>query len=134
MGRIRRARHGHEWYIQNDIREFMESRGWHVERFVGNALQYGIPDLNAAHPKWGERWIEVKVASKYTFTDKQRKKFPLWSKSGRGIWVLTGATQTEYHKLFKAPNWEEFWKPSWGEIPDIDAMILELQKERALEE
>jgi len=112
----------------------MESRGWNVERMIGNALQMGIPDLNAAHPKWGERWIDVKVPGKYTFTDAQKRKWPLWAEFGRGIWIITAATQIEYDKLFQPPNWRDFWKASWGVIPDIDALITELQNERANEE
>ena len=33
---------------------------------------------------------------------------------GIGIWILTAATQDEYDKLFKLPNWRAYWKESWG--------------------
>ena len=29
----------------------------------------------------------------------------------------------EYDKLMRPPNWRDYWKPAWGEMPDIDAML-----------
>ncbi len=24
------------------------------------------------------------------------------------------------------PNWRDYWKPSWGDVPDIDGLLDEL--------
>ena len=95
---------------------------------IGNAFQYGIPDLYCHHEKWGGRWIDVKNPGKYSFTREQKIKWPAWERYGCGIWILTAATQEEYDKLFAPPNWREFWKPSWGDVPDIDQLLDELDR------
>jgi hypothetical protein len=128
MSRLGRPAHGPEWYIQRDVITFLRTRGWLVERMVGNAFQYGIPDLYCHHPKWGGRWVEIKNPGKYSFTREQKVKWPVWEKFGCGIWILTGANQQEYDKLFAPPNWREFWKPSWGNVPDIDELLNELDR------
>lgn len=125
-----RARHGPEYHIQDLFIEYFEARGWHVERFIGNAFQNGIPDLNLFRRDWGERWVDVKVHGKYSFTKAQKKKWPEWEEVGRGIWIV-GATSKkactiehmakEHELLFQPPNWRDFWKPSWDE--DIDDII-----------
>jgi hypothetical protein len=127
VGCIKRAKHGPEWFIQRDLIAFLEARHWLVERMIGNAFQMGIPDLYVHHNKWGSRWIDCKVEGRYSFTKPQKRKWPLWDSFGVGIWIITAATQAEYDKLFKPPNWKEFWKPSWGEIPDIDALLAEIR-------
>jgi hypothetical protein len=134
MGQIRRAKHGPEWHIQEELREFLEARGWLVERMIGNAFQVGIPDLYCRHPKWGERWIDVKNAKSYSFTKAQRHKWPIWEKFNCGIWILTGATEAEYAKLFQKPNWREFWKPSYDKMAnefDVRRMVDDLAEEAA---
>jgi hypothetical protein len=100
---------------------------------IGNAYQYGIPDLYCYHPRHGERWIDVKNPSSYSFTREQRVKWPIWESFRCGIWILTAATQEEYDKLFRPPNWRNYWKASWGDVPDIDALLDEMiamEKER----
>jgi len=94
---------------------------------IGNALQYGVPDLYAHHVKWSGRWIDVKVEGKYSFTTAQKIKWPLWEKHGVGIWILTGATQKQYDRLFQPPNWRDYWKPSWDAKPDIDALLDQIE-------
>lgn len=126
MTRIIKPKHGPEWFIQRDVVTYLEARGWLVERMIGNALQMGIPDLYCHHPKWSYRWIDCKQPKKYSFTKAQKQKWPKWEKSGVGIWILTAGTQEEYDKLFAPPNWRQFWKPSWGQLPDVDALIEEL--------
>ena len=109
---------------------YLKARGWHVERMIGNAFQMGVPDLFIAHPKWGQRWIDVKRPGKnYSFTKAQKLKWPVWEAFGIGIWILTAATQEEYDKLFAPPNWRAYWKESWGQVPDIDALLDELDRE-----
>jgi len=114
---------------------FMRARGWHVERMIGNAFQKGIPDVYAYKRGFGERWIDVKCpGGKYTFTKEQKRKWPVWDAAGIGIWILTAADQAAYDKLFDAPNWRDYWKSSWGEIPDIDALLDELIAEEEAED
>jgi hypothetical protein len=131
MRRIKLSKHGPEWYIQNDLIEFLEDREWLVERMIGNALQKGIPDLYCHHPSWGERWIDVKNPKSYSFTKDQRRKWPIWEKYGVGIWILTAADQEEYDKLFHPPNWRKYWKKSWDKAKvnideaDIDELIAD---------
>jgi hypothetical protein len=124
-----RARHGPEWYIQNDLIDFLEARSWLVERIIGNALQSGLPDLFCHHVKWSSRWIDCKVKGHYSFTTAQKIKWPIWERHGVGIWILTAATQEEYDLLFKPPNWRAFWKTSWDQRPDIDALLDEIELE-----
>lgn len=131
MGRICRPKHGPEWHIQQDLIRYLRVRGWLVEHTHGSLFQTGFPDLFVSHPRWGQRWIDCKQAKNYTFTKAQRLKWPLWEAAGVGIWILTGADQANYDKLFRSPNWRDYWKASWGQIPDIDAMLAELVREGA---
>jgi len=129
MGTIRRPKHGPEWHIQQKLVAYLKARGWHVERMIGNAFQLGIPDLYVANPKWGTRWIDVKRPGKdYSFTKAQKRKWPVWEAFGVGIWILTGADQEDYDRLFKAPNWRDYWKESWGQVPDVHALLDELDR------
>jgi len=130
MGDICRPKHSQEWHIQQALIAYLKARGWHVERMIGNAFQMGVPDLFIAHPKWGQRWIDVKRPGKnYSFTKAQKLKWPVWDTFGIGIWILTAANQAEYDKLFAPPNWRAYWKASWGKTPDIDALLDELDRE-----
>jgi hypothetical protein len=99
-----------------------------VERLIGNAFQTGIPDLYLYHPKWGQRWVDLKSPGRYSFTKAQRIKWPLWEKFGLGIWIVTSADQDGYDSLFRPPNWRDFVKRTW-KIPtqeDIDKMLDEI--------
>jgi len=120
-----------EVQIQRELVAFLKARGWHVERLFADAFQNGFPDLYCYHKKWHERWIEVKRPDRYTFTLRQRQKWPVWESFGIGIWVLTAATQEQYDLLFKPPNWREFWRPSFTTPTksDLDAMIDDLARE-----
>lgn len=119
-----RAKHGPEYHIQEALRVFLEQRGWLVERMIGNAFQYGIPDLYCYHPKYGQRWIDVKNESDYEFTKHQRWKWPIWESFNLGVWILVDATESEYDKLFQPPNWRSYWKDKYDlEIQELnDAM------------
>jgi len=122
-----RKKHGPEYGIQNRIVTYLEARGWHIERVIGNAFQSGLPDLYAGHKEFGQRWIEVKNASDYIFTRAQKLKFPVLDHYGIGIWVLVEATEEEYDKLFSTPNWKDYWKPSYGKI-NLDELLDELNE------
>ena len=129
VSKIRKNAHGPEWYIQQALIKFLKARGWMVEHTHGNLFQTGFPDLFIAHEKWGTRWIDCKQPKTYCFTKAQKLKWPLWDAKGVGIWILTAATDEEYGKLFKRANWKDYWKESWGDIPDIDALLDELDRE-----
>lgn len=120
-----------ECQIQCKLIEFLKARGWHVERMLANKFQTGIPDLFCYCRKWGMRWVEIKRRDRYSFTLRQRQKWPAWEKAGLGIWVLTAATQEQYDLLFKPPNWRQFWRPSFATptASDVDAMLDELVRE-----
>jgi hypothetical protein len=72
--------------------------------------QSGFPDLYATHAKYGCRWIEVKLPGmkKSRFTKAQMTEFPKLVNNGTPIWILTGATEYEYRKLFQPCNWMEY--------------------------
>lgn len=127
MRKIRQAKHGPEWYIQRDVITMLDARGWLVEHTHGNLYQTGFPDLFVAHTKWGQRWIDCKQPKRYTFTKAQKLKWPRWESKGVGIWIMTAATQEQYDVLFAPPNWRDYWKASWGDIPDIDKLLAEMQ-------
>jgi hypothetical protein len=128
MARIKRPKHGPEWFIQRDLIALLKARGWHVERTHGNLYQTGFPDLYVMHKKWGTRWIDCKQPKYYSFTKAQRIKWPLWEAMGTPIWILTAATQEEYDKLMGPPNWRDYVKDSW-KIPtqdEIDKLLDEI--------
>lgn len=129
MGSARRSKHKPEWYIQQDLIQFLEDRQWLADPTHGNLYQKGFPDLWCHHKRWGYRWIDCKVKGRYSFTRDQKLKWPLWESYGVGVWILTAADQEEYDKLFKPPNWRDYWKPQWGIIPDIDSLLDQITDE-----
>ena len=116
-----RAKHGPEWKIQRDFIAFLEARHWHVERMIGNMMQFGIPDIWATHKKYGPRWIDLKNPDSYEFTMRQIQKWPVWEAHGGRIWIITG--NRDYEKLFGPPNWRDYWKPKYNEIPTIEELL-----------
>lgn len=114
--------------IKADFRAYVEARGWFTRSTHGNAYQTGFPDVYMHHRKWGQRWVDLKVPGKYSFTKAQKIEWPLWEQAGIGIWIITGANQSEYDKLFGPPNWRQYWKASWGVLPDVNKLLEELNK------
>ena len=112
-----------EKIIEEEVEILLHARGWYTEGTHGNAFQKGFPDLYCLHSRYGHRWIDLKVPSKNSLTKAQRLKWPLWEANGGEIWILTAATEEEYSKLFQPPNWREFWKKSYGELPDVDKIL-----------
>jgi hypothetical protein len=102
-----RSKHGPEHGIQKAIIAMLRDKGWYVLTTHGNMYQSGFPDLYATHSVRGIRWIEVKDPERSgdVFTVAQHETFPKLAAYGTGIWVLTGASESEYEKLFKKPNW-----------------------------
>lgn len=103
-----RAKRGPEAKIQDDLIKFLMVRGWHVMPTHGNECQRGFPDLYCVHPRYKQRWIEVKNPLKYKFTAAQLEHFPIVGAWSNGIWILTAATEYEYRKLFDPANWYSY--------------------------
>ena len=97
-----------EGIIQSDIIKMLKLKDWYTINMHGNEYQMGVPDLYCCHKRHGTRWIEVKRKEKYRFTPAQIDVFPELAAKGVGIWILTGATEHEYSKLFKPANWYMF--------------------------
>ena len=95
--------------VQAAIIKMLRRKRWFVKRMVGNAFQFGVPDLYATHKIFGPRWIEVKLPGMKgsKFTPAQLEDFPQICANGHGVWVLTGDNEAEYAKLKQPPNW---WK------------------------
>jgi len=121
-----RKKHGPEHGIQKDVIRFLEVRGWHTERMIGNAFQSGIPDLYCYHKEWGERWIDIKNPVSYSYTKSQRRKWPIWEAAGIGVWIIVAATEEEYDKLFKTPNMRAYWKKSYD--VDMDKLLEDMDE------
>lgn len=98
--------------IQKDICTYLRNRGWFVLVTHGNMYQSGFPDLYATHSRYGSRWIEVKLPEMKGshFTNAQKDTFPKLTANGTGIWILTGANEQEYRKLFQGANFWKFWE------------------------
>lgn len=103
-----KSHRGPERKIQDQIIDFLTVRGWFVMQTHGSMYQSGFPDLYATHSKYGSRWIEVKNPVHYVFTPAQMDCFPKMCANGSRIWVLTGATEMEYAKLFGQANWHMY--------------------------
>jgi len=96
--------------IQEKIVKFLKVRDWYVVIVHGNMHTFGMPDLFCCHSKYGIRLVEIKKRENYSFTGAQLEKFPKLCANGAGVWILCDATEEEYQKLFKAPNWWHYLK------------------------
>lgn len=79
-------------------------------------LQSGFPDLHCSHAtimngRSAVRWVEIKLPGMKgsRWTTAQKEWFPKLCNNGTPIWIITGATEHEYKKLFEKFNfWEYF--------------------------
>jgi hypothetical protein len=85
-------------------------KGWFVVKLHGNQFQSGMPDLFCCHSRYGIRLVEIKDPKRTgdVFTSAQHDMFPKLNANGAQVWVLTGATEDEYAKLFKPGNWWQY--------------------------
>lgn len=106
---MRGGKKGPEALLQKAIVAMLRIRQWHVMITHGNMYQSGFPDLFACHCSYGQRWIEVKLPGLVgsSFTAAQMIEFPKLCANGSGVWILTGANEKEYGRLFKRPNFQE---------------------------
>ena len=92
--------------------KYLKLRDWYVMKTHGNQFQRGLPDLFACHARYGYRWIEVKLpkmkGSRYT--NAQLDSFPQLCSHGSAVYVMTGADDEEYSKLFVPCNWASYLK------------------------
>jgi len=84
----------------------LQVRGWLVRVMNASESTTGWPDLYATHYKYGPRFIEVKLPNMKgsSFTPAQLEWYPKMLAHGTKIWIMTGATQLEYDKIFKPEN------------------------------
>ncbi len=93
--------------IQNRLVAVLEARGWDVNQTHGNMYQCGFPDVYAFKEGKGQRWIEVKVRGKFSFTKAQLIWYPKMLRAGIGIWVLFGSEDEDIALLDRKPNLSE---------------------------
>lgn len=91
--------------LRDKIADFLRMRDWFVLTLHSNGYQYGLPNMFATHKTYRSRWIHAKGNSQYTSA--QLESFPKMLAFGSGVWVLTGADNSEYTKLWKPSNWHE---------------------------
>lgn len=108
--KISKKRENPEKKIQKAIIEMLTLKGWFCLSTHGNMFQKGLPDIYATHPINRQRWIEVKLPNMKgsVFTPAQRQTFAKLIAFGSPIWILTGATETEYNKLFQPTNYHYY--------------------------
>lgn len=94
--------------LQDEIIKMLRYKGWFVKSTHGNLYSVGWPDLFACHSRYGQRWIEIKLPKGSTFTPAQLEDFPKFCANGSGVWILIGATDDEYKKLFEPYNWYKY--------------------------
>lgn len=127
MAKRQYSRNSEEKRIRDkEIRPLLTGLGWLVE--VTHSTKYfkGFPDLFLGHPQYGQRWVDVKVEGKYEYTAAQRDKWPRWHLHGVGIWIMTAGTHEQYERLWKPPNWLDYWKSKYGDPfnqPDLEDLL-----------
>lgn len=111
------ARTTPEEKIVHALTKLMRERKWWVHKTHGGAYSSGLTDLLACHKNYGYRFIEVKNADSYHFTDRQHIEFDLMMKSGVGIYVVAlrvGFTQRDLEHEYQSvivdggPNWTKY--------------------------
>jgi hypothetical protein len=101
-----------EAVIQEDIVHFLSLRGWLVHVTHMNMMEKGWPDMNALHPKYGIRFIDVKRPYQGQCTKAQKEYWPMMQAFGHAPYIMTAATEVEYKKLFGPPNYTDFMEHS----------------------
>lgn len=104
------VRSGPERKVLVDIVRMLTLKGWFCVKTHGSQFQAGLPDLFVTHKHYRQRWIEVKDPERrgQPFTPAQLEMFPKLSAFGAPVWVLTGATDADYQKLFEPENWYQY--------------------------
>lgn len=117
--------------IRDDIKAYLKSEGWTVVVTHGNQWQAGVPDI-LAYSQWvGHRWIDVKRPKRNTLTKAQRALWPVWHKSGLGVWIMEAADEENFMRLLRPPNWLDYWKKSYGDPFVIVQDLMEKMNAKA---
>lgn len=112
-----KRRQGPELGIRTALVELMERRKWFVHITHGSVYSSGLPDLYCAHVNYGQRWIEVKHADAYHFTDDQMRVFSKMVEKNVGIWIVAlprdpseSMLEYEYENVVVKgpPNWQKY--------------------------
>lgn len=99
--------------IQREIMAFLSLRGWYCQETHGNMYQSGFPDLYITHKRYGGKWVEIKLPKGSRLTAAQIENFPKMVAFGTPVWIMNGANEAEYQKIFGPSNWfhySEAWK------------------------
>ena len=101
-----RKKRKEEDIIRDRIIAMLRTKGWFAKSTHGNMFQAGFPDIYATHVRYGHRWIEVKQPGRRgdVFTPAQHEVFPQLCANGDGVWVLEGADEENYSRLFRRRN------------------------------
>lgn len=100
-----------ETEIYEKLKEHLEYKGWFVQNIHGNMFQNGLPDVFCSHPRYPNRWVELKTPARARerhggLSDNQMDKFKLMHDHGVGIWVL--AKVVDWTLLCGPPNWLKY--------------------------
>lgn len=85
------------------LKKYMEGQGWYLKKLHGGAYQSGMPDYVAWHPRYGQRWIEMKAPGG-KLRHSQISMFRIMEKYGQHVYVLE--SEKHYGRLFSEKgNW-----------------------------
>lgn len=125
-----------EQRLRAELVSFLRDRGWHVRMTHGNAYQKGVPDLLCFNRSFLRtelgpyRPIDVKVEGYYQYTKAQCLEWPEWMPEvgGPGVWIMMGANEQWYAKLFQPPNMWDYWRPAYNKyrVP-VEEILKELE-------
>ena len=92
-----------------ELRKHMEERGWLVEKVHGSMYMQGWPDFYCFHPRFGQRWLEMKIPKDGLLETTQVRKFRKWQ--AFGIVVVVATTVKDYPSVLEnKANWWR-WMP-----------------------
>lgn len=91
-----------EAILGNQIKKYLEVRGWKLIKLHGNQFQSGLPDYVALYPGGKIKWIEIKTPTG-RLSSRQIEKFSLLEKMGQQIYILTCLEECKW--LDMQPNW-----------------------------
>ena len=90
----------------------------------GNAYSAGMTDLICHHPEHGFRFIDVKNPIRYEFTPAQIRLWPVFEANEWGVYIITAATEEEYKRLFRPPNFRDYWKDRYNRYNQTPQEII----------
>lgn len=103
--------------LQKMFIAFLIERGWWIKATHGSVEQSGVPDLFITHPKYGYRWVDMKVRGRYRITAAQYQDWPQFCRYGSGVWIVSlpkTLVGSRNHKLCKEEmerEYKQLWEP-----------------------